>query len=237
MGYGFDSLHRVMKDATRRKILLLLNERGHSSYTDLMKTLEIENTGTLNYHLKILKDLVEKEDSNYSLTEKGKLAAQLLYEYPEDKINSSWQIHNVKDTLFFLVFNAFFLTAIFLLYFNGYIKSTFLMVQIILFTISVGTIFIVMKKGLPKRTYTPERMMTGYKVGYIMLGIGVGIAVTFAGGGLLLLLIVSALRSIGIHAVLFDFMWWLIISPLIGSLLGSIGGYLFYKKSKYSKLG
>jgi len=236
MSHGFDSLHKVMKDATRRKILLLLNERGHLSYTDLMKTLEIENTGTLNYHLKILKDLVEKEDSNYSLTEKGKLAARLLYEYPEDKINASWQIHNVKDTLFFLVFNAIFLATIFALYFSGYIKSTFLMVQIILFTISVGTIFIVMKRGLPRRTYSPERMMTGYKIGYIILGMGLGTAITFAGGGLLILLIVSTLRSIGVHVILFDFVWWLIISPIIGSLLGSIGGYLFYKKSKYSKL-
>ena len=62
MNSGFASLHKVLKDETRRKIVLLLNEKGSLSYTDLMKALEIDNTGRMNYHLKILNDLVLKRD-------------------------------------------------------------------------------------------------------------------------------------------------------------------------------
>jgi predicted transcriptional regulator len=85
MNSGFASLHKVLKDETRRKIVLLLNEKGSLSYTDLMKTLEIDNTGRMNYHLKVLDDLIMKrEDGQYALTEKGKLASRLLLDFPDE---------------------------------------------------------------------------------------------------------------------------------------------------------
>jgi DNA-binding HxlR family transcriptional regulator len=84
MSSGIASLHKILKDETRRKIVLLLNEKGSLGYTDIMDTLEIVSTGTLNYHLKVLGDLLEKnETGQYMLTEKGKLASRLLLEFPE----------------------------------------------------------------------------------------------------------------------------------------------------------
>jgi DNA-binding transcriptional ArsR family regulator len=84
MSSGLASLHKILKDETRRKIILLLNEKGSLNYTDLMDTLEIVSTGTLNYHLKILGDLLTKnETGQYILTEKGKLASRLLLEFTE----------------------------------------------------------------------------------------------------------------------------------------------------------
>jgi len=84
MNSGLASLHKVLKDETRRKIVLLLNEKDNLSYTDLLKALGIDNTGRMNYHLKVLDDLVMKrEDGQYALTEKGKLASRLLLEFPE----------------------------------------------------------------------------------------------------------------------------------------------------------
>ena len=78
------SLHKILKDETRRQIVLLLTEKGVLSYTDLLGTLGIGSTGTLNYHLKILGDLISKsEDGLYSLTDRGKLASRLLTEYSE----------------------------------------------------------------------------------------------------------------------------------------------------------
>ena len=85
MSLRADSLYRILKDKTRRKIILLLNEEGSLSYVDLMKVLQITNTGKMNYHLKILDDLIGKDDNGrYVLAEKGKLAARLLQEFPED---------------------------------------------------------------------------------------------------------------------------------------------------------
>ncbi|MCW3996158.1 MAG: winged helix-turn-helix domain-containing protein [Candidatus Bathyarchaeota archaeon] len=84
MNSGLDSLHKILKDENRRKIVLLLNEKGSLSYTDLMDMLGIVRTGTLNYHLKVLGDLLAKnETGHYVLTEKGKLSSRLLIEFPE----------------------------------------------------------------------------------------------------------------------------------------------------------
>lgn len=62
MSSGIASLHKILKDKTRRKVILLLNEKGSLSYTDLMDELEIVSTGLLNYHLKVLCDLIAKNE-------------------------------------------------------------------------------------------------------------------------------------------------------------------------------
>ena len=85
MNSGLVSLHKILKDETRRKIVLLLSEKGSLTYTELIKALEIDNTGRMNYHLKILDDLVlKRDDGRYALTEKGELASRLLLEFPEE---------------------------------------------------------------------------------------------------------------------------------------------------------
>jgi hypothetical protein len=64
--------------------VLALLEKQELNYMDLMNLVEVENTGKLNYHLKILSDLITKnENGNYRLTEKGQLAVQLLLRFPE----------------------------------------------------------------------------------------------------------------------------------------------------------
>src|SRR3972149_7649307 len=88
MTSGIASLHKILKDETRRQILLLLNEKGSLSYTDLMDTLGIVSTGTLNYHLKVLGDLLTRNEAGqYMLTEKGKLASRILLEFLETSPN------------------------------------------------------------------------------------------------------------------------------------------------------
>ena len=85
MNDGLSSLHKVLKDETRRKIILLLNDKGSLSYTDLMNALGNASTGKLNYHLKILNSLIAKgADGQYALTEKGILASRLVLEFADD---------------------------------------------------------------------------------------------------------------------------------------------------------
>jgi len=84
MSDGIESLNKILKDETRRKIILSLTDRESMSYTELMETLQIGSTGTFNYHLKVLGDLLEKTDAGqYMLSEKGKRASQFLTEFPE----------------------------------------------------------------------------------------------------------------------------------------------------------
>jgi DNA-binding transcriptional ArsR family regulator len=48
MSAGIASLHKILKDETRRKIILQLHEEGSLSYVDLMKAIGIANTGKMN---------------------------------------------------------------------------------------------------------------------------------------------------------------------------------------------
>jgi hypothetical protein len=82
----FGSLSEVLKNPTRRKIILYLSDKGSISYVDLMNSVGITNTGKFNYHLKILGDLLEKDQNGkYSLSEKGRLAVQFLQKFDGTK--------------------------------------------------------------------------------------------------------------------------------------------------------
>jgi len=84
LSVNFGSLQNVLKHPIRQRIVLFLLEKKELAYMDLMNLVEITNTGKLNYHLKILGDLIEKnEDGKYHLTEKGQLASEFLLRFPK----------------------------------------------------------------------------------------------------------------------------------------------------------
>jgi DNA-binding HxlR family transcriptional regulator len=111
-----ESLHKILKDETRRKIVLLLEEKGNFGYTDLMDNLNIVSTGTLNYHLKVLGDFIDKDpNGEYRLTEKGKIAYRILTEFPDQerplqdkRIYKSWIILTVASIII-AALNGYFL--------------------------------------------------------------------------------------------------------------------------------
>ena len=97
MTVEFSNLHKILKDPTRRDIIRCLGEAGSLSYVDLMAQAKVTNTGRLNYHLKILNGLIEKQvDGKYGLTEKGRLAVQLLDQFLEEKPRTKQQKSRVK---------------------------------------------------------------------------------------------------------------------------------------------
>jgi len=83
LSVDFKSLSDVLKHPMRRAIVLTLYERGNVSYVELMNIVGATNTGKFNYHLKVLGDLIEKNQNGYCLTEKGRLAAQFVQNFPE----------------------------------------------------------------------------------------------------------------------------------------------------------
>ena len=72
-------LHGILKDDTRARILELFEQRG-LGYVELQNLLGITHTGKLNYDLKVLGDLVSKDEQTgqYSFSEKGKVAVTLF---------------------------------------------------------------------------------------------------------------------------------------------------------------
>ncbi len=82
MSSDLGALPRILKDPTRRRILDLLVQKGALSYVEILNALDIDHTGKLNYHLKLLGDLVAKNQvAQYVLTEKGELALQILSKF------------------------------------------------------------------------------------------------------------------------------------------------------------
>ncbi len=83
MSVDISKLHNVLRDSTRARIIELLNEKGSLSYVELQELLQIGHTGKLNYHLKVLGDLLVKDEhtGRYSLGEKGTLAVALLSKF------------------------------------------------------------------------------------------------------------------------------------------------------------
>lgn len=83
MTVDISKLHNVLRDNTRARIIELLSEKTSLSYIELQESLKISHTGKLNYHLKVLGDLLVKDErtGRYSLGEKGILAATLLSKF------------------------------------------------------------------------------------------------------------------------------------------------------------
>lgn len=106
LGYDisdFEALSNVLKNPIRRRIILFLSDKEKMSYVDLMNSLEITNTGKFNYHLKILGDLIEKdENGQYGLSEKGRLAIAFLQKFDSDK-----KLETVFRTRAFSLFAGF----------------------------------------------------------------------------------------------------------------------------------
>jgi DNA-binding transcriptional ArsR family regulator len=232
MSQGIASLHKILKDATRRKILLLLEERGSVTYTDLMAAIGIGSTGKLNYHLKILSGLISKNgDGRYFLTEKGKLSIRLLEEFCK-KSESELEASFPKG--YFIMVGLFSIISV-VLFFSLYITGIINAERFVLYiaTTILGIMFLVVAdKARRKRAMSkPSTQMLGAKLSIIFAGAFAGGVILFFAGGLL---IGFAAKSLGLS--LFSFTNWIILSFTIGSIFGGLIGFWIYKRSKLSKL-
>jgi len=71
-------IYSILSHKFRRKILLLIEKEGFISYTDLMDKLKIDSTGQLNFHLKKIESLINKDNKTYSLNEDGKRIIKII---------------------------------------------------------------------------------------------------------------------------------------------------------------
>jgi len=78
--------YKILEDDLRQKILVLIAERGSLSYSDLMEKFDPISERLLNYHLKVLGDLLCKNGAQYVLTERGCVALKFLAEYPLEEV-------------------------------------------------------------------------------------------------------------------------------------------------------
>lgn len=231
MPSGLDSLHRILKDEKRRRIISLLNNSGSLSYTDLLNALAIGNTGKLNYHLKMLNGLVNKgEDGRYSLTEKGKLAVRLLDEFKETKSQAQIDAPFPKGYMIVVaVFLVVSLSVDFGLYLSGIILVNDFVAYLASAVLAIVFLVLAERARVKRSMWTPQKQMLGAKLS-IMFASGFGGAVIcFFGGGLLL-------GVTGVLAGVSSFDAYVVYSNVFGAISGALVGYFIYKRSRYSKM-
>jgi len=237
MNSGLASLHKILKDETRSKAILLLNEKGAMSYTDLMDELGVVSTGLLNYHLKVLGDLVQKNDAGqYSLTERGKLASRLLVEFPE----GTDQMERRKRQRFYwtavAVSQLVILVTVWALHSTGYIDFARAVQSSVAAASGVALAYIGYKAWSNRPEPGSSREKSRMKVGYTVGGAWLGLVVGFFGPVLLTLISISFggpnfMRLIDntIDGVLYLFF---LTSVALG---GGIGGYYLGRRNGFSK--
>jgi len=75
----YDAIFAALKHPLRRRILLLLDEKGEVSFTDIQKAMGVDDTGLMSYHLKELALLISQSTrGKYKLSEIGKTSVALL---------------------------------------------------------------------------------------------------------------------------------------------------------------
>ncbi len=234
MSFTIDSLHKILKDQNRSKIILLLSENGSLSYSSLMDTLGLSSTGTLNYHLKILGDLLTKNEAGqYVLSEKGKLAAKILTEFPNEndkmqkrkKQKKFWTVAALSQIVYLLVVLA--------LYYFHSIDFSRLIMSAIMFVGSIGLAYL--GYTMPDRTPEPgsEAERRKFKKFYPIVGGFVGFASAFF-GTMFVTLISVRLGGPNFMKIIdepFE------IIALIGSLtiVGTLLGYIIGKRNNFEK--
>lgn len=234
MSSGIASLHKILKDETRRKIVLLLNEKGSLSYTDLMDTLGVVSTGLLNYHLKVLGDLLMKNvEGQYALTEKGKLASRLLLEFPED-----YQLQRRKwQRRFFIALGVgqvvvFIIILVF--YFLG--ELGFYRVMTGISGVVIGTVALYFAYRAQRTMPEPgsKEMKSRMKKVYPAGGAWLGLAIAFFGAGVLFR-VLQDLSGIPLLHTVFWSNWYLAFALIVAPIIGGVAGYYFGKKRGFQK--
>ena len=182
MSSGLTSLHKILKDETRRKIILLLNEKHSVGYTELLDATGVGSTGLLNYHLKVLSDLLTKNEAGqYMLSEKGKLASRLLKEFPEESNQLQKKKRQKRFWTVAALSQIIYLVSVLTLYFLRYLDFGRLVLYTIMVVGSIGLAYLGYRMQDNRPVPGSKEEKSRFKKAYIMLGGVIGLATAFFG--------------------------------------------------------
>jgi len=106
-----DVIFAALNHPIRRRILLLLEQKGEVSFTDIQRAVGVNDTGLMSYHLKELAPLVERSArGKYSLSEVGQTSIVLFRKVEKERQGSSTAVRRELEKsigkivfLFFIV--------------------------------------------------------------------------------------------------------------------------------------
>lgn len=72
-------IFNALSHETRRKIIKFLGEKGKATYSELMNSIGINDSGTFAFHIRRMRYLINKDRyGNYFLTDLGKIGYEIL---------------------------------------------------------------------------------------------------------------------------------------------------------------
>jgi len=109
----YDRIFAALKHPIRRQILLLLEDKGEMSFTDIQNAVGLEDTGLLSYHLKELESLVRQSArGKYSLSEVGEASMALFRKVERERQLSSLTVQNYFGKLIGKIFFLFLIVGV-----------------------------------------------------------------------------------------------------------------------------
>lgn len=73
-----ESIFKTLSNQKRRDILRFIGEKKQASFTEIKKSIQIEDSSSLSYHLNSLQILITQKNEKYSLSELGQEAYNLI---------------------------------------------------------------------------------------------------------------------------------------------------------------
>jgi hypothetical protein len=229
MNDGLTDLYKILKDENRQTIIGILEAKGAVSYTELLEASETGSTGLLNYHLKVLGDLVEKNSAGqYLLTEKGKVASSVLHNFPPQADQARkrraqkiyWSLLAVGQIVLLASFIVF--------YFLGSIDSTRLIQAFIGCAIWLPMSYFGYKMMVNPPPLGSDRMKKRMRIAYPLGGACIGWAAAF------LLVLLSAVFAKALLRYLMTDTYF-VFTFLVAPAIGCVWGYWVGKRTGFNK--
>lgn len=106
----YDAIFTALKHPVRRQILLLLEQIGEASFTEIQDNVGINDTGLMSYHLKELIPLVEQTvRGKYRLSEIGQTSIVLFRKVELEKQRTSTAVHKELEKTIGEIVSLFFI--------------------------------------------------------------------------------------------------------------------------------
>lgn len=230
MSSGLSSLYKILKDETRQSIIRTLSGKGNVSYTELLDASETGSTGLLNYHLKVLGDLITKnETGQYMLTEKGKIASSVLLNFPAEANQAQKRKAQKIYWTILALGQVLILTSFIVFYFLGMVDIVRLTQVSISFVMGLFLAFFGYRMMVTTPPLGSDKMKQRMRKAYPLGGAWLGFAVSFFVVGIVLALFARPLLRYFWTEEYWVFM--LVIAPA----LGAVWGYWVGKRNGFNK--
>ena len=230
MSQGIASLHKILKDETRQKIIELLNEKGSLSYTELLDASNAGSTGLLNYHLKVLGDLLAKDESQkYILTDKGKVASAVLLQFPSETNHAQKRKAQKMFWSILALGQVAILASVIILYYLGIVDVERLTQASISFAMGIFLAIFGYRMQVTMPAPGSDKMKQRLRIAYLLGGACVGFVVASLGVGIVLTLLARPLLRY------FWSDWYFVFAITIAPSFGALWGYWVGKRNDFNK--